>query len=69
MTCSKCGTSGWKGHNCPFCGTHHHGRPGKICSCGQYIETRDEIRTLERIDLEAELADFERYGEIWEARV
>ena len=62
MTCSNCGTSGWKGRDCPFCGTHHHGKPGRICSCGEYIETRQEARELERIQLEADLDNFVRDG-------
>ena len=53
--CSKCATE-WSGRStdCPFCGTHHHGRPGHICSCGEYIPTQREERELDRIDAEAE---------------
>lgn len=61
MTCSQCGTTGWKGSNCPFCGHHEHGQRGKICSCGQYIATRAEERRLEKYQQDAELDLYDLY--------
>ena len=63
--CVKCGTE-WSArtNDCPFCGTHHHGQPGRICSCGEYIPTAREERELDRIEAEPEYDYFGRIPEL-----
>lgn len=58
--CLKCGTE-WasRSNDCPFCGAHHHGRPGKICSCGEYVATAAEERERERYEWEMEQRDLD----------
>lgn len=55
MKCSKCGTTGWKGTHCPFCGNHEHGKRGQLCSCGEYIPTKREELEQAQYEFESEL--------------